>query len=110
MTPEPLDIIVKRGMTWEWSVLWLDENDAPIDNTGYDFTMVVHVVPSDGTPALTLSTSAGHITPSGSSGYIDFLVGASATTIDSIRYVFALTSDAAGVKKPVSEGTLTVED
>lgn len=111
LTPEPLSITAKRGMTWEWSLLWKDSAGDPIDNTGYDFYFTMRVAPDDVTPVLALSTQEGSITGSGSTGFINFLVAASVTNVASRRYVFACTSDnGAGDLRPVSEGTLTVED
>lgn len=109
LTPEPLDIIAKRGATWDFSLLWLDDADQPIDNTGWDFTMQLRVEYAE-TPTLILSTSDGTITAAGSTGYIEFLVPSASTAIPTQRYVFGLLCDTGSAVRPVSDGTVTVED
>jgi hypothetical protein len=110
MTPDTLEIVVKAHTTWEWSFLWLDENESPIDNTGYAIDFAMRTEWGDTDPALRLSTTDGTITCSGSSGFLHFLAPASVTGVESQRYVFDVIATTTGGPAPVADGTLLVED
>lgn len=107
LTPEPLEIIAKRSVTWEWTITWQDSAGNPINNTGYTFTWTAYK--DDGTTLLSVATGSG-ITNGGATGTIAFLIPATSTGVDALTYTWRLIGTAAGKTYCPAEGTLVVEN
>lgn len=82
MTTHPAkhNLYVYRGATLSEAVTWKDENNVPIDLTGFTARMHMRETLEAATPFLTLTTENGGIALGGVAGTIDIIASATATS------------------------------
>lgn len=73
------DITCEQGATFLRTMKWLDENEAPIDLTGYSALMHVRTTHKATTTIVTLSTAQGTIVLEPSTGTIQLSLSATQT-------------------------------
>lgn len=61
MSAAPLDITIEAGATFNLGLLWADEAEVPIDNTGYYARMQVRRSKGDADTVLSVATSQAGI-------------------------------------------------
>lgn len=64
------NIVIEKGATFKMSLLWKDQNNAPVDLTGYTARMQVRKTISSDTALLSLTTENGDIVLGGTAGTI----------------------------------------
>lgn len=100
---------IDQGATWSLEVQYLDDNDDPIDLTGYTAAMQLRTDYQVEPANLTLTTSNGGITITGPTGTI--LITATATQTYNLAsgiYVYDLELSSGAFKERVIQGMLTV--
>lgn len=91
MTAGLWNTIIDQGSMWTLQVNYQDPNGAPINLTGYTAEMQLRSLPSDPTPALTLSTANGDITINGAQGIINITASSTETeAVDEGVYYYDL--------------------
>ncbi len=81
------NIIVEKGATFTYNLIWKDSNNVPIDLTGYSARMQCRKTINSDTPFLDLSSGNGDITLGGVLGTIAIVGSATDTAAidDSIK-------------------------
>jgi hypothetical protein len=103
------DITCEQGATFARTLQWLDENEAPIDLTGYTARMHVRKTVKSATTLIELTTANGRITLTPADGKLDLLLTATLTAAitDGGVYDVELVSPG-GVVTRILEGKFTL--
>lgn len=88
MTAGKYDFILEQGSVYTQNFLYTDENDSPIDLTGYTGRMMIRATYDATSPLLTLQTSDGSLVLGDSSGTIT--ANANATTTAALAFETAV--------------------
>lgn len=91
MTAGVWNTIIDQGSMWTLQITYEDPNSTPINITGYTAEMQLRSLPSDLTPALTLSSANGDIVITGAQGIISITASSQQTgAVDEGTYYYDL--------------------
>jgi len=110
MTAGKLDIIIEQGATFSRVLTWKDEDEDPVNLTGYSARMQAREHQASTEPFIDLTTANGGITLGGSGGTITLSVAATITgaiAADSGVYDLELES-ASGIVTRLLEGNVII--
>ena len=112
MTAAVFDLVIEQGATFQQTFVWTDNSGAPIDLSGYTARMMVKTGFADtvSSSLLSLSTTAGTISITASTGSIAISVPASTTqalTFSKAVYDLELVSGS-GVVTRLVQGNVTL--
>jgi len=79
ITPGNWNFTIYQGGTFRYVITWKDENNTPINLTGYSAQMQARTSAASATTLLDISTASGGITLGGSAGTITLFLSAAAT-------------------------------
>jgi len=79
MTAGNYDIVIEQGATFNLPITWKDQNNNPINLSGFTANMMMRATPSDTSSFINLTTSNGGITLGGSAGTIAIYMSSAAT-------------------------------
>lgn len=104
------DIICEQGATFVRTLVWQDENEAPINLYGYTARMQVRPTVQSATVLVSLTTANGGIALTAATGTITLSMPASMTdTLPARRAVYDLEIvSSTGVVTRLVEGTFTI--
>jgi hypothetical protein len=106
------NIVIEKGATFQYNLIWKDSNSVPINLTGYSARMQCRKTINSDTPFLSLTSSDGDITLGGSLGTIAVVGSATDTAAidDNIKVgVYDLEIESAsGVVTRLVEGQVEV--
>ena len=102
------NLLIEKGATFAFVATWLDENDAPIDVSGYSARMQVR--PKSGGPLVVeLTSDTGRIVLGGTEGTATLLLPASVTTtLPAGTYVYKLELVQGAVVYRLIEGAVEI--
>lgn len=103
------DITCEQGATFTRTLQWLDENEAPVDLTGYTARMHVRKTVKSATTLVELTTANSRIVLTPLTGTLDLILTATETAAlaDSGVYDLELVSPG-GVVQRILEGKFTL--
>jgi hypothetical protein len=109
MAAADYDLLIEQGATFELSIIWKDNNDTPIDISGYSARMQIRKT-YDTDPVISLtSASGGGITLGGVAGTIDITIPATITDdIEILRGRYDLELELSGVVTRLLQGVATI--
>ena len=109
MAAADYDLLIEQGATFDFSIIWKDDNDTPIDLTGYSARMQIRQT-YDTDPIISLtSASGGGIALGGEAGTIDITVPATTTDdIEISRGRYDLELELAGVVTRLIQGRVQI--
>jgi hypothetical protein len=109
MAAADYDLLIEQGATFELSIVWKDDEGAPIDITGYSARMQIRQN-YDTDPVISLtSASGGGIVLGGTAGSIDITIGANSTDdIEIRRGRYDLELELAGVVTRLIQGSVDI--
>lgn len=105
------NIIIEKGATFQYNLIWKDSSDVPIDLTGYTARMQVRKTFTTDETLLDLTTENGGITLGGALGTIAIVGDDTDTSAIDAKvgvYDIELVSPA-GVVKRLLEGEVTIK-
>ena len=104
------DFTLEQGATFKLELEWIDNNDAPVNLTGYTARMQIRYKKKTGDLATSLTTENGLITLYPDTGVIELEIEATETEILSIgKSVYDLELESAdGIVYRVMEGVVTI--
>lgn len=79
ITPGNYDITVYQGGTFSQQFTWRDQNNAPVNLTGYTARMMARASVDSASPFVTLTTENGGIALGGAAGTITLAMSAAQT-------------------------------
>lgn len=80
LSPGNYDITIYQGTTYNQQFTWKDQNDTPINLTGYTARMMARTSVDAPTPFITLTTANGGIALGGAAGTITLVMNDSGTS------------------------------
>lgn len=111
ITPGNFNFTVYQGYTLGQQFFWTDQNNNPIDLTGYNSILDAKYSLTDTNPFLSLSTSNGGITLGGTAGTITLAMSTAQTSAltPGIGIYNLQITDSLGNVNPLMYGTLIVQ-
>ncbi len=107
--PGSLNFTIYQGAIFNENMVWRNEDNSPVNLTGYTAKMTGRTVKNTTTSFFTLTTENGGITLGGIAGTIALLIDADDTAALYQNGVYDLDMiDAAGVPNRLLQGTITL--
>lgn len=79
MSAGKYDFYIEQGATFYQPIVWKDENDDPVDLTGYTARMQIRKTVKSTDPLISLTTTNGRITLGGAQGTVTLEIAAEDT-------------------------------